>query len=434
MRALAHFFPGHIPMKKYFALLFLLNTSTGNALDISGVTNSIDHQRPLLKAQAQTITHAQHLERKASAAYLPQLSTSHVSSFSQEHSTIDKSTHTLSLTGKQLIFSPNGPQLQRKIAATATQQAQHAFTATSNQAHHDGVHAFLDAWLLQEKKDVIDLLSHYSDHLNAQVNAQHVSGGMSTPDALAQHATITQNQATITAYYHEQSAARAQLRRAMGSHHYSDSTPLHFTPQSSTNLLPLSEYIAMAYAYRPELKQKTAALEQHRLNARSHRLSYLPSVHLHGSVGRTFSGTGPDRGTDANVGISASWQFFDGMQQRYAAQASDANLLRTQFEHQELRNKITQEVTTTYHTMHASLAAIRAAHAQSRAQQQLAQRERTAHHLGMLNNIDHAKQAYTAARARHELLAQQVALRKHQETLFLYCGCPPHFFSAKESA
>ena len=135
--------------------------TSAHGLTLRTAREQAQTQRPLLKAHEQGVSSSTHSARQALAAYLPQLSSSHTSSFTQEHSTVNKSTHTLSLHGKQLIFSPNGPHLQHKIACKATERSRHLLTGASHRVRHETIHAFLDAWLMQEKRQSINHLKQY---------------------------------------------------------------------------------------------------------------------------------------------------------------------------------------------------------------------------------------------------------------------------------
>lgn len=392
------------------------------ATTLQDATTHARSERPLLKAHSHTIAQSEHLESHAMSAYLPQLSAQYRSLFDQEHSTLNKSIHSLSLSGTQLIYKPNGPQLQSKIAATGTERAQHTFRASSNQVQHDVVHAFLSAWLLQEKEALIDALKGVSDIAVDRAHVAYKNDHINRHEHALTQATSAQQHAEVLAFPHEKRAAFVTLQTLMGTRDALEDSTLSYTEEERVNVPDLDECITQAHRHRPEIKEKQSALKQLELTARSHRLGYLPTVSLQGSYGRVFAGTGSQRGTNASLGITATWSFFDGMQRSYAARAVDASALRTEFELQELKNSITRDVTAAYHALHAALAKRTAAQRAYDAQKGLWEQAQESFELGSLDRISQAQQRHAYEQAAHTLRTEQVNCRKHLETLHLRCG------------
>ena len=73
-------------------LITLGMITSAHGLTLRTAREQAQTQRPLLKAHEQGVSSSTHSARQALAAYLPQLSSSHTSSFTQEHSTVNKST------------------------------------------------------------------------------------------------------------------------------------------------------------------------------------------------------------------------------------------------------------------------------------------------------------------------------------------------------
>ena len=89
-----------------------------------------------------------------------------------------------------------------------------------------------------------------------------MSGSKSAPESMTEQAQLAQHNATISAYFHQLQAARAKLKTVLGRSTYRDTMELSFRPQPPQALAPLTQYLAMAYAYRPELKEKLQQLSK----------------------------------------------------------------------------------------------------------------------------------------------------------------------------
>lgn len=433
--------------KKLFIFVFCASLAQAASVDLHHATTTGLQQRPAIKAAHQAIAISTTQEHKATAAYLPQLSARHTTLFDREKS-IEQTAHTLSLHGAQLIFDPAGPQLQRQIATCATARARHTFTATTHSAQHEIAHAFYDAWLLQEKAPLIAALRDLVHEEQKRVTLQHKVAQKNIHTLAQTQAHNAKRQADINGYEHEVEAAWALLQRLTGEYEVSTMPYLHYaldhgfqhsrsastadTAKSGmtsqkhfiSHLKPLQHYIDLALTLRPELKEKKEAHHEHTLAARQQRLGYLPRVSMQANLGKTFAGTTSSQGTDVNLSITASWNFFDGLQRSHAAHAADAAALRAQFEQHELRNTITQQVRTAYHKIASLQAASDAAHAAYLAEQGQWEQDRIAAELGSIDHVTLLKRAFSYHTAAHAWRAAHIALQKQHETLWYYCGYP----------
>lgn len=396
--------------------------TTLSAITLHETTESAQTQRPLLKAQKQSIVQSEHVVSQARSGYFPHITAQYSTLFNQEYSTVDSSLHSISLSGTQLLFKANGPLFQANIATKGRQRAEHIFRAQTQKVQHDVVHAFLDAWLLQEKEPLIIALEKLSALTNERASLAHDNLHISIHERTLIEAQNAQHTATIDAYPHERRAARATLHTATGTGHSLTHAVLNYTYEVIPSLPTLQACIEKAHNNRPELKEKRVAIEQTQLSARAQRLDYLPSLNLHASYGRTFAGTSSKRGTNANLGITATWNIFDGMQRSHAAQAHDAAALRTRFELHELKNSITQQVSATYHAFKAAYSRLIAAEKMLDAQTGLHAQAEQRFSLGALDSVSRAQQHYEYERAAHAVREAAVAYRKQFETLNWHCG------------
>ncbi len=415
---------------RYITLLLI--TSLSCALQ-SGHPNSLtlphaqamSTTRPALEAQQYAISASKHSERQEMSRYLPQITATESSLFSKELN-VNNSAHSISLRGSQLIFDASGPQLQTRIAALSTQKTTYQFHTTSHEIRHTVAIQFLKTWLLKQKDAYITQLANYITCLEERNNAEQAQQTINHITWAATAATIAQHQSTIHAHTLAYESARMALAQALG---YGNSTAvpdlLHFNSDTPfPQLKTVDEYIALAYAHRPELKEKNATTEQYTLIAQSHRNSYLPTLSAHGSVSTTFAGSQLQQGTSAHIGFTLQWNLFDGLQRAHAAHQADAQKMRTHLERQELKNTIALMITTTYNTLIASTHTLAALEAQAALEQSKDQEAYIKYTHGSLDPVDYAKQKLASAAANYEICAQKITLHMHWQTLAWHCGYP----------
>ena len=386
---------------------------------------SISDNRPSLNAQRYGIVANQKAEAQAFGGYLPRLSVSHSSQYAQELST-NTSAHTLSLNGSQLIFNPIGPQFQTKLAELATQQTTFAYQASSQETKYQVAVEFLNCWLLEQKKESIDAITYYTDLLEKKNTHLHTLNIINRQTWAATVATIAQNRATVSNYYTNIYAARTKLANSMGyaSANHLPQTLSFNSEKPFPDQKDLSYYIDLAYAHRPELKSNSTAQQQYSLIAQSNRQSYLPTISAHGSISRTFAGAVQERGVATSVGLSITWNFFDGLQHINAAQAADAQKLRTTFERQELKNSIALAITTIYQTITSNQATLVALEAQEKAAYEAGLEAYNKQSNGSLDETGYAKIYLHHAMTHYDVLAQKITLHTNWQTLAWYCGYP----------
>jgi len=418
-------------MKK-ISLIFVLglcssvfNTCFANTISMPAAQGLGLVDRPILKASKQAIVAGQKNESSTRAGLLPQLSLSHTSNFSKVLS-VNETAHTVGLQGSQIIFSPAGPALQSRIAELSTEQATHQFKATSNEVRRAVAIDFLQAWLLQEKKSLIDALATYTNYLERKNDQLLVEGSINQIKYRATAASITQNRATIANYALALASAKEALALSMGQTH--QHMPLSHLAYTTKNSLPKAKptdyYCSLAYENRPELKSSDAAQKQQELAARAQRLSYVPTISAQGSIGKTFAGAAIEQGVTANIGFSLQWNFFDGFGRVRAAEAADAKALRTTFERQELKNSIATNITTTLNSIIATEKLVSAARDQVLAQQAQLEQTQVMHSLGSVDDYTLAKDSYDFQDATFSLLSQEIALHTHWQNLAWHCGYP----------
>lgn len=267
-------------------------------------------------------------------------------------------------------------------------------------------------------------LADYTDQLEQNNDQLLKTGSINTITWSATAATVAQNRATIAAYPLTAQSALKTLKQSMGSHgtdiahlSYTLETPL---PRRKT----VDDYVALAYVHRPELKDKDAAAEQQTLIARSYRRSYLPTVSTQASLGNTFGGARIEQGKTVNIGVTLQWNLFDGFQGVRAAQAADANRLRTSFEKQELKNAIATNIANLYNTLCSNEMLAVATQKRKEAQQALLTQTTAAFATQAVDALVLAKDTYEYESAAHELRTQHITLHINWQTLAWYCGYP----------
>jgi outer membrane protein TolC len=421
--------PGRMPgakvtrsrLKAGKTIIFLLLSTPLCALQLHDAHDTALSQRPLLKAHEQTITANKAAESAAFAGYLPQLSATNTSLFEAEKG-VDTTVHTIKLTGSQLIFDLAGPLAQSAIAKQATKQAQHTYRAATHATQEAVTHAFLDAWLIQEKQSYIETLSRVAQRSIATANHAHSLQATSTHTHAKALSLDAKQQAAVNAYDHELTRTRQQLYSLLDK--TDDNAILQYSPLTPGALQNEDHYQELARAHRPELQANKAQQAQHDLQRRASTAQYLPKVSLTGSVSKAYSGNTSLRGTDSLVGLHATWSFFDGGTNYHRAREAEARRLRTQFELHELHNRIAREVSTAYHQLQEQLHTLNAATAAFDEHAGTWRRAQQQHRLQAISDTALLKEWLAYETAAHELRISQTAVRKLEETLAYRCGYP----------
>jgi len=412
----------------YLLPLFLLESTQCKpaTLPLSNVQTEAQTTRPLLKAHEQIVRSHKITEEEVFTGYFPQLTGKHTSLLKKEAG-IASDAHTISLEGTQLIYSPTGPQAQQALAEKTTAMAQHAYRAATQSVRHDSTHAFLNAWVLQEKAALIQALDRYNESVLASEETRYNTDGNSVHKHNQAHTIYLQNKKQIDSYESEYKAAYDALLSAMGASYRSlTHGTLAYTAVPTPDLAPRETYISLAYAHRPELKEKSEAIAQQKLQSDIHYKSYLPSVSLSGSLGKTFSGIRSERGMRANLSIIASIPLFDGFSRIKKAQAAHAQELRYTFEKQDLKHTIMRQVSTAYSTIEQARYLLREKEQHHDSTTKLLAQAEIAYRTGKLSATAWYKQCYEHELAAHNYREAQSTLRKTIETLAYRCGYPPH--------
>ncbi len=420
-------------MTLIYIILFLLPVGMAHgvttlnlpAAQIAGVT-----ERPSLEASRQSIIVSQKDEQRLFGKLFPQISgsanallaTTSVSDVSSSNETAC----TLSLQGSQILFNLPG-KIQGQIAALTTQRSTYQYQASSHEVRYTVSTHFLQAWLLQTKAPLIAALATYTDELEKNNNNLRQLNNINAITWSATAATIAQNRATIAGYPLAAASSLQMLRQSMGAGyvHTSEITELSY---DLTHPLPerkeIQKYIDLAYANRPELKDKDLAMQQQELTAKSYRANYLPTISMQGNLSTTPTGANVMKGQSASIGVSLQWNFFDGTQSVRSAEIADANKLRVSFEKQELKNNIATAIINTYNTLCTNEKMVEVARARVAAQEALFSQTTAAFAAGTVDALVLAKDAYDYAAALHDLRAQQVTLHTNWQTLAWQCGYP----------
>jgi len=382
--------------------------------------------KPAIMASRQIINQSVYDQKRIAGQLLPQLSVSHSSNYTKAL-TIDQTTHAITLSGSQIIFSPAGPNIQSSLAEIATTRATYQYAAATHEARLSATTAFLHTWLLQAKRPVIDALEEYTLLFEARIQEQWRLGSLS-PAALAlQQATIAQNKASIATYPLQLASLKEDLAQKVGSGHVALNAAVALVYNAKHPLPQLQDcnvYLTLARANRPEYKDKEAAREQQTIQARANRLSYVPTIALHGSVGTAYAGASTYTGATGNLGITLQWNMFDGMQALNAAHAAEASALRVTLEAQELKNTIEATLAHDYNLIKTNELLLQAAHARKAASKAYLVESRALHQQGALDSLTLAKQEYDYKTAKHEYLSQRIALHTTWHSLARQCGYP----------
>lgn len=171
----------------------------------------------------------------------------------------------------------------------------------------------------------------------------------------------------------------------------------------------LSDEIARAVQQRPELLEAIAHIRAAKGALKQAQSSYFPSLHFagDGGVARGYGQEDLNPGHYAEgevwtAGLSLRWTLFDGTRREHEVLAASAQRRSAEAELQALRDRIDEEVFTSYVDMQTALRQRQAAAALLVASTQSYQAAREAYGFGLRNELDVVAAQKALAQARYE--------------------------------
>lgn len=191
-----------------------------------------------------------------------------------------------------------------------------------------------------------ETVENMRQHLT-NVRAKYEAGTVAKSDVLRSEVELANGQQNLTKAQNAMDLAFVNLNNLMGM---AQDTELSLKDDLSeaADTRTLEECIQQAIANRPEIKQANANISIAREGTDIARSGNLPSVNLNGSTSWNDSLV-PDSGDNHwSVGLSASWNIFDGGVTRANIRSADTTLDKSREQARQTSDSVQMEVRQAY--------------------------------------------------------------------------------------
>jgi len=349
-------------MKKFLGILLLICTQNLHGtltLDNSVVIALANRKN--LKALAYQTKAFKSLQAEAMSGYLPQLN---INAFVGRTcnpgftsivgnpcvGSCDPEQFVL-IRASQLIFDPAGPVQQYNIRKQDTIASDNELILDSKLVRFRTEVAFLQAWLIKERKKVIDALHVAAQSVFDRQKHRREVNLIGLEDWLQAISEYRRGMANVENYHEEMAIALFTFEREIGYPNSIGSLNniiLDWNPQKiwSFHLKTIDLYYDLAKKNRNEFMIKDALAERERLLQRFELLSYLPSVSFVADVIRDNL-----KKNNCAVGLRFDWEAFDGFAKLNRASAAGARSTQECMEKENQEQTVLLEVQRVFHEL-----------------------------------------------------------------------------------
>jgi outer membrane protein TolC len=239
------------------------------------------------------------------------------------------------------------------------------------EAHKDTIRlaaesAFLSAWLLQQKLNLILLLFNSSVETFGKSKKQFELNLTDKNDWLKSKTTHAGNLVTVNNYHDDiadsekllefyiQSKIALLLPRRELSEKTFFPTGLFWNPHQKIEPEPFVSYYKQALKNRKDLKSKQEAINLQAETSQYYAKQYIPSVSVFADVSKNTSRIGNSY-TSKSAGLKISWSAFDGLTNYFNKSSADAEKMKAILEKGDLANQIKLEVQQAYSALRKEL-------------------------------------------------------------------------------
>lgn len=244
------------------------------------------------------------------------------------------------------LYSAGRTESQISQAKQGLTVAEAGMEKTKQQLHLDTTVAYYN--VLQARNSVRvnqETVDSLRQHL-ANVQAKYDAGVVAKSDVLRSDVELANAAQNLTKAQNAYDGAVVSLNNLMG---YAQDTELALKDELSeiTDSRTLEECLQQALKQRPEIQQAEANIAIAREGKDIARSGNLPSVNLSGTNSWNDSFL-PDDDNHWSVGLSASWNIFDGNITRAKVRSADATWDKAGEQARQTRDNVETEVRQTY--------------------------------------------------------------------------------------
>ncbi len=343
---------------------------------------------------------------------------------------------TTGISGRQLVYAFDGPQLQAKRAHEATSIARYQKKVEENNVQFETETTFLECWRIQQQHDQILSLHKSTQAAYGRAAHQNKLELIDKNNWLTEVETHANNISTVHLYKDAASIFEKRLAFLTGY-----TINLNINPDTKTNtrqittvawnnspqltLKPLSYYQKLSMRNRPEIQEREHRIRELQRTYELSTKSNLPKLSISAEtsyVNHIGTLTQPQRITQS-IGGTISFPFLD-IKSDYETERINANKLEAILAKQSTEQAIKSEVETTYHQLSQAYTRLRSqnfSYERSRNEFTLRKQELSA---GLISPVTFKNAQATWDKAQFDWINQQVNLAIKKRELLFKCGYP----------
>lgn len=416
--------------------------SKNNSLSIKQAVGHALKHRPDLEALQYAIQANKSGAKAEIAGWYPTINLT--SDFIQETGQSSPVNTTL-LQANQLIYSFAGPQQKYRRAKNIVALSELEKIAQSNRIQLETEKSFLQAWLVQEQSKTIQALATSAQAIYERAKNQNKVGLLDKNEWLKNVEDYGNRLSIITQYNDNVQTSFKKLEFLMGrslllqpKESAAKSTPvvhLDWQPKKKMTLKLLETYYDLALKTRPEITQglHRMAIEQQNIKlSQGQRLPVISATAIAGHVPsggivvqQTVEGVQQSRIKGYHsVGVSVSWQLFDGLVTQHQERQAEANKVKEMLARDQIILDIKQEVQDKYFALSKELTKLKTqklTYLRNNNEYKLRQQE---FEIGQISRVDFQAAQTTWYQAQLDWLASNFNVAVIEQELMFACGYP----------
>jgi outer membrane protein TolC len=325
-------------------------------------------------------------------------------------------------SGTQLLFSGANPYDRYAVLDEQKKSIEAKYQATKDSIRFEIETSFLLAWLTKEQKKIITALIQATKSTFDQRKAEYAEKLLDQTSWYQAQATFAAQAMTIENYTKQYQNQLTQLCFSMGE---SEPTLYHLTwqPAQLKPLKKIHEYLTLAFAHRKEIKIIEKQISSLQKQSNLALKNYLPSVSAFGTVylqeGREATPSSTKTG-----GLRLSWNFFDGLQNHFQAEAFQHDILQKELTIAGLKKQISKEIHQAYNDLLIKHNLFKAENFKLRAAKSDWDKKNEEVKVGIATLVDLDAKRVTLEEARFSWISTRVTLAIAEQNLLFTAGYP----------
>ena len=410
-------------IKFLFLLSFFSTLSAG--YQISELVEKALLQSPAIKSANFSIKEKDRLVQAAKSKFMPS-GTLSVSTGINPNNNIfynfDRHQSQIKLAINQKIFDP-AAIIENKVAKINKNIAHINVELESAKIRDEINTTFHKAWLEQERKDFIDQLWSTSKlDLNRDLKRANF-GLLSKTQVSSSLAKFGENKKQVLKYSNSLSKSFSELEKAVGAPILENGCyPTLLFDDKNEEIGPRQFYINQALENRNEIALALKQIELEDKNSELAISGYLPSVSgLASFEGLKDHHSERKHNCRAHVGLSATWNFFDGAGHKFQYEAAQARKFKTEENLQLTKMRIGSQISALFDSVQEKQAELDCSNNRLAEQKKVFDKKTLESKLGLISKHEFERAKLDRLKAKFDWLESKVGLKNAQTQLTLGC-------------